>query len=145
MKTMEKINVTCIEQLVHGVARIEECEGTISFHRFTKEQQELYQSVSNDFYMKSFSTSGVSLEFDTDSEKLGLSVEISKGSSRTFFTHSIFVNGERIGELSGEIEDAIGNTQFCKEFRTVPYLNFIRTSCLKACHDLHYRVTKLNW
>ena len=117
MKTMEKINVTCIEQLVHGVARIEECEGTISFHRFTKEQQELYQSVSNDFYMKSFSTSGVSLEFDTDSEKLGLSVEISKGSSRTFFTHSIFVNGERIGELSGEIEDAIENTQFCKEFR----------------------------
>lgn len=113
---MQRLNIEQIKQIAHGVARIEEIDGRIAFYRFTKEQQELYKKVSSDFYMKSFSTSGVSLEFDTDSEHLGLAVAISKGSSRYFFTHSILVNGERIDELSGKIEREEEHVPFNKEF-----------------------------
>ncbi len=102
---MIKLNLGQIKLLAHGAARIEEHDGKISFFRFTKKQQELYKTVCADFYMKSFSTSGISLEFYTDSENLSLSVSVNKGSSRSFFTHSIFVNGNRIAELSGDIGD----------------------------------------
>ena len=114
---MKKLNIEQIKQLAHGVARVKQEEGKIGLYRFTKEQQELYKVVSADFYMKSFSTSGISLEFDTDSENLRLAVSICKGSSRYFFTHSIFVNGNRIGELSGEIEKDAEDVTFNKEFK----------------------------
>ena len=115
-REVQKLSLEQIKQIAHGVARIEEVDGRIALYRFTKEQQELYKEVSSDFYMKSFSTSGVSLEFDTDSERLGLAVSICKGSSRCFFTHSILVNGNRIGELSGEIESDAEHVPFSKEF-----------------------------
>ena len=113
---MQELNLEDIKKIVHGAARIENTGGKISFFRFTKEQQELYKNVCSDFFMKSFSTSGIGLEFDTDSENLSLSVLVDKGSSRSFFTHSIFVNSNRIGELSGNIGDN-QNVQFDKKFQ----------------------------
>ena len=71
---MKALSFEQIEKLAHGVARVEEGDGKISFFRFTKEQQDLYKNVCTDFFIKSFSTSGISLEFDTDSENLSLSV-----------------------------------------------------------------------
>ena len=100
---MKKLDFELIKKLTFGAARIEENDGKISFFRFTKEQQDIYKQASLDFYMKSFSTSGISLEFETDSDNFSLSVEVSKGSSRSFFTHSIFVDGEKVDELSGDI------------------------------------------
>ena len=94
-----------IKKLVLGAAYIEEGDGGISFFRFTREQQELYKNTCADFYMKNFATAGISLEFDTDSENLSLSFTVSKGSSRGYFTHSIFADGRRIGELSGDLGD----------------------------------------
>lgn len=118
MKNKYRLSFEQIKQIAHGVARVEEVDGRVELHRFTKEQQEMYKVASpNDYYIKSFSTSGISLEFDTDSEYMGLSVSVSKGSSRYFFTHSVFVNGNRIGELSGEIEKVMENIPFNKEFR----------------------------
>lgn len=113
---MQKLNFEQIKPLVHGAAEIEEKDGKIYLSRFTKEQQELYKTVSSDFYIKSHSTAGISLEFDTDSENLSLSVLVDKGSSRTFFTHSVFVNGKRMGKLSGDIGDS-ENVPFEKTFK----------------------------
>ena len=101
---MQQLTLEQIKQMTFGVASVNESDGKIVFNRFTDAQQDLYKKVSSDFYMKSFSTSGVCLEFYTNSEYLGLSVAISPGSSRRFFTHSIFVNGNRTDELSGKIE-----------------------------------------
>ncbi len=112
---MKKLHFEQIKDLVHGAVRVEEGDGLISFFRFTEEQQELYRVTSTDFYIKSFATSGISLEFDTDSENLLLSVVVSRGSSRTYFTHSLFVDGERVGELSGDIEQE-NNVPFSKSF-----------------------------
>ena len=111
-----KLNFEQIKALVHGAARIEEVEGRIDLHRFTKEQQDMYESVSEDFFIKSFATSNISLEFDTDSEMLGLEVSVKGGSSNCFFAHSILVDGERIGELSGTVESTVERTVFAKEF-----------------------------
>ncbi len=123
---MKALNFEQIKKLVHGAAYIEEGDGAISFFRFTKEQQELYKTVSQDFYTKCFATSGISLEFETDSENLGLSVSVTRGSSRTYFTHSIFVNGERIGELSGDI----GNTENAKFKKYFKLGVGIKTVCI---------------
>lgn len=100
---MLKLKFEEINSLFHGISRVEYCEDRILPIRFTLEQQELYKSVSKDFYKKSFATAGVSLEFETDSESLAFAVTVNPGSSRTFFTHSIFLNNKRIGELSGNI------------------------------------------
>lgn len=114
---MQQLTLEQIKQIAFGVANVKEADGKMVFNRFTEEQQELYKTISDDFYMKSFSTSGVSLEFHTNSEFLGLSVAISSGSSRRFFTHSIFVNGSRTDELSGKIEAGTKDTLFCKQFQ----------------------------
>ena len=100
---MKTLNFEQIKKLVHGAARIEEGDGEISFFRFSKAQEELYKNTSADFYTKTFATAGITLEFETDSENLKLKVLVSRGSSRTFFTHTVFINGERFDELSGNI------------------------------------------
>lgn len=112
---MKQLHFEQIKDLVHGAVRVEEGDGLISFFRFTEEQQELYRVTSRDFYIKSFATAGVSLEFDTDSENLFLSVEVGRGSSRTYFTHSLLVDGVRASELSGDI-GAEDNVPFSKSF-----------------------------
>ena len=104
-----------IKKLVHGAAYIEEGDGGISFFRFTKEQQELYKVTCKDFYIKTFATSGISLEFDTDSNNMRLAVLVNKGSSRTYFTHSILVDGKPFDELSGDIGEQ-ENVYFKKAF-----------------------------
>ena len=46
---MKALNLEQIKMLAHGVARVEkDDDGRILFHRFTKEQQELYRTVSDD-------------------------------------------------------------------------------------------------
>lgn len=112
---MTTLNFGQIKSLVHGVSRVEEGDGLISFFRFTREQQELYWVTSRDFYIKSYASSGISLEFDTNSKNLELSVVVSKGSSRTYFTHSVFVDGVRVGELSGDIGNG-DNVPYSKTF-----------------------------
>lgn len=105
-----------IKKIVRGAALVEEGDGKISFFRFTKEQQELYFASCKDFYMKSFATAGISLEFNTDSNNMRLAVSVNKGSSRTYFTHSILVDGKPFDELSGDIGEG-ENVPFKKTFR----------------------------
>ncbi len=100
-----KLDIEQIRSIVFGAVRVECIEDKICMYRFTEAQAELYKERSEDFYRKTFSTAGVILEFDTDSESLGLSVEVSGGTSRDFFVHSVFAGHKRVGELSGRIVD----------------------------------------
>lgn len=81
-----------IAAITFGAAYVDVNDGFFCFHRFTKEQEELYKSRSADFYKKSFATSGIRLIFETDSEKLLLKGSVSSGSSRTYYAADIFVN-----------------------------------------------------
>jgi len=77
-------------------------QDAVRLHRFTTEQEKLYESINAENFARSFATAGVVLEFDTDSARLSLAVRCFKGSSRHWFVHSVFVDGRRIGELRGK-------------------------------------------
>ena len=94
-----KLTTEQISSIAKGAVRVSEYNGMTCLYRFTEEQEALYKERSDDFYGKSFSTAGISLEFTTDSSTLSMEVEVSSGSSRKFFEHSIFVNGEKYSSL----------------------------------------------
>lgn len=97
-----KLTLDQISAITRGAVRIEERDDKICFFRFTKEQEELYKVTNADFYKKSFATSGIILEFITDSRTLSMETEVSSGSSRKFFEHSIYVDGKRYASLGCE-------------------------------------------
>ena len=103
-----KLTTEQISSIAKGVVRTYEENGMVFLCRFTKEQEELYRVRSEDFYKKSFATSGVTLEFITDSTTLELEVNIGFGSSRFFFEHSIFVDGKFYASL-GSKGQTLGN------------------------------------
>ena len=113
-----KLNLSQIKNITLGVSRIEENDNGIHFYRFTKEQEDLYRDLdlglykkhSKSPYAKTFSTSGVQMRFRTNSQGLLLNVDVSKGSSRRYFSIEVFVNGKRLdviknfseGEMVGD-------------------------------------------
>ncbi|MBE6960669.1 MAG: SGNH/GDSL hydrolase family protein [Ruminococcaceae bacterium] len=98
-----KLTTEQITSAARGVSYVSEENKMVRFHRFTREQEELYSTTSPEFYAKAFATAGVVLEFDTDSRNMALSVAVRKGSSRPFFVHSIFVNDQPVGRLEGDL------------------------------------------
>lgn len=87
--------------LTRGAAFCEQAEDGIHFHRFTQEQEALYEAHERtDFYKKALTTAGVRLDFVTDSRTLSLDAVSYYGfSSHTYphFSFSVLCNGERIG------------------------------------------------
>ena len=88
-----KLTFEQIKAITKGAVLVEEVDGAIQFHRFNQAQEELYRQTSADFYKKSFATSGIRLEFTTDSPTLSLEVSARAASSRAYFSLDIAVNG----------------------------------------------------
>ena len=99
-----------IKEISLGAVRVLDDGEKINFCRFTEAQAELYKNRRSDFYMKSFSTSGVRLYFKTDSKNLCLDIFTEDGSSRNFFSLDVFVNGKMLGCIDNfsEIELPMG-------------------------------------
>lgn len=93
------LNLSQIRDITTGAVRIEEIDNGIHFYRFTQQQEKLYKNRSDDFYKKTFATSGVQMRFQTNSQTLFLRTEITSGSSRTYFAFNVFVNGVKIDAL----------------------------------------------
>ncbi|MBE6933794.1 MAG: SGNH/GDSL hydrolase family protein [Ruminococcaceae bacterium] len=132
------LNLSQIRDITTGAVRIEEIDNGIHFYRFTKQQEELYKNRSNDFYTKTFATSGIKICFHTNSQTLFLRTEITGGSSRSYFAFDVFVNGVKIdtldnfsdidipqnyttlnfplGEFSKEFDLGIGEKEVCVYF-----------------------------
>lgn len=98
------LNYKQITDITFGASYIEQTNGKIIFHRFTKEEEELYKSAEYNFYKKAFANSCITLEFSTDSSSLYIKSHITPRSSRTFFSHDIFVNDKLCGVLNGKFE-----------------------------------------
>ena len=94
-----------IKNITFGAAYLDTVNEKTVFHRFTKEQEALYETISENFYNKSFATSCIRLEFETDSSYLFIKVQIKPRSSRRFYSHDIFVNETLCGTLSGVFEN----------------------------------------
>ncbi len=104
-----------IKSITLGAAYIELIDGKTVFHRFTKEQEALYRTVSDNFYNKTFSTSCVRLEFETNSSNLYIKTQVTPRSSRTFYSHDVFVDGKLCGTLDGNLCEKATST-VSKEF-----------------------------
>ena len=94
-----KLTTEQIISIVCGAVRTCEEDGLVRLFRFTEEQEALYKTVSPEFYAKSLSSAGMRLSFRTDSQQLFLKVVTGQGSSRSFFSYDVFVNGEAVGYL----------------------------------------------
>jgi hypothetical protein len=106
MEVSMKLTLEQIRAVAQGVARVEPAGECIGLFRFTKEQEETYREKSwPSFHARTFATAGISLEFDTDSENLHLSVKVHTACGYRWFVHSIFVNDCRIGEVSGFVPE----------------------------------------
>lgn len=97
---MLKFNLSQIQSITSGAVRVTHEEQGFHFYRFTKEQELLYKERDEDFYGKTFAASGVQLRFQTDSDYVFLSADITKRSSRSYFCLEVFSNGTRIGAMN---------------------------------------------
>lgn len=131
-----KLNFNQIQKIVTGAARIEEENGTIKLFRFTNEQEEMYKSRHNDYYMRSFCTAGIKLLFKTDSNNLTLKITATPRYTRSYFSLDVFVNGEPYGyidnfsdtDLSANYTELkFGDSVFEKSFQ---FDNGVKTICV---------------
>ena len=106
-----KLGLNEIASLSCGAAYTEIISGAVVFHRFSREQEEVYRTVSpDDFFVKAHGTAGVKLAFTTDSTSLTLAVRCEKASSRLYFSHDVKVDGKLIGSLANfKDEDMTGD------------------------------------
>ena len=95
-----------IKSITLGAAYVDFTDGKTVFHRFTKEQENLYKTVSENFYNKTFATSCIRLEFETDASALFIKTQITPRSSRTYYSHDVFVDGNIRGTLNGSLNNA---------------------------------------
>lgn len=94
-----KLDISQIKSITCGAVEIVQQHDGFHFHRFTREQEELYKERRADFYEKAFATSGITFRFRTNSRRLSITTVVSPGSSRRYFAFDIFVNGKRLGSL----------------------------------------------
>ena len=111
-----KLSYDQICSIALGTVRIEQKDNEICFFRFTEAEQKMYKKRREESWLRSFATAGIRLEFDTDSSFLSFEAEVRPSTSRRFFDHSIFVNSERIGEISGELADGVQSIHVQKQF-----------------------------
>lgn len=100
-----KLDFEQIRAVALGAEEIVQEEKGIHLHRFSSRQRELYRHTNEDFYRKSFATSGIKLQFLTDSQKLNLDVTVSSASSRSYFSIDVFVDGKMIGSIDNLTDD----------------------------------------
>ncbi len=102
---MRKLSFDEILAATTGAVHVCENEGGVRFYRFTEEEETLYRERKSDpyfstLYPKTYATAGVKLSFRTDSRRLSLAVLASSGgSSRTYFSLDVLVNGARVGSI----------------------------------------------
>lgn len=93
-----KLNIHQIRDITCGAVRVEEKKDGFRFYRFTKEQESLYEKLrQKDLYIKTFATSGICFRFKTDSKTFAFRGVSSKGSTRSYFSFELFVNGKKAG------------------------------------------------
>ena len=112
-----KLTLNDIKSITNGAVRVTEENGCFEFYRFTEEQEKMYETRSADFWRKTFSTSGITLRFATDSKTLKLDVCTEKSSSRLYYAFDLAVNGKVIDSLKNYDESDLQ-----KNYTTTPCL-----------------------
>ena len=100
------LNVDQIRSITSGAEEITLETDGFHFQRFSAVQRELYVETSpEDFYRKTFASSGVRMQFATDSRSLKMDLGVTSASSRSYFAVDVTVNGELIGSVDNLTDD----------------------------------------
>ena len=105
-----KLTFEQLKAVTTGAAEVFEENGQVRFHRFTREQNDLYRNTvkwfdpdgegsRKEFHERSLSTAGVKLSFRTNSAALTLKTEVTRGTTATFFAFDLCVDGVRVDSL----------------------------------------------
>lgn len=94
-----KLTYSQIKSCTSGAVSVEQETDGIHFYRFTREQEDLYHARKEDFYNKTFYSSGIGLRFQTDSRSLFIKVDLSYVNSRSYFALEILKDNKRIDTL----------------------------------------------
>lgn len=103
-----KLTLEQIRSITWGAVDVSEEDGLVHFYRFSKAQMEMYRQQNLDFYQKAHATAGVKLKFKTNSEHLSLKIQTKPGSSRTFFSLDVFVDGKLLGAIINDENGDLG-------------------------------------
>ena len=102
-----KLSLDQIKSITFGAVRVEEEADGIHFYRFTKEQEELYRTMrEKSLLVKTFATSGICFRFRTDSAILSFCGQTTPGSTRSYFSFELFVDGEKIGGVDNFVPES---------------------------------------
>ena len=101
-----KLDLAQISEITFGAEAVTAETDGFHFQRFSAAQRELYAETSpEDFYRKTFATSGIRLQFSTDSRKLKLDIAVTSASSRSYFSVDVFTNGVMVDSLDNLTDD----------------------------------------
>lgn len=91
-----------LKRITFGAASIDENHDTFSFHRFTREQTELYSKHKLDMLQKTFSTAGIRFSFYTNATAIHFDYRMAIASSRTFGWFDVYEDGILTAHFGGE-------------------------------------------
>lgn len=111
-----KLDFATIKAITCGADRVELIDGYCNFFRFNENETEKYKNRNDDFYRKSFATSGITLRFKTNSTTLSLDVLTEQASTRTFFALDVFVNGLYHDSLQNFCDEEMKDNYPANEF-----------------------------
>lgn len=105
-----KLNFEQIRSVTLGAVSLEQTDGGIRFHRFSKAEENLYIPRAG-LHVKLFAPAGIRLEFETDASALELSVNAYEITSRSYFRVDVLKNDEMLGGIQNFPED-VKNGQY---------------------------------
>lgn len=94
-----------LKNITTGAVSVTKENDGFHFHRFSEGEEAFYKVYNSDFYRKTFSTSGVKLELETDASELYINVDINRSSSRTYFAFDLYVDGKYSDSLKNFTEE----------------------------------------
>lgn len=97
-----KLTLDDIRKITFGTVAVDESFGAFSFHRFTKEQAELYVKRNIDHFNKTFASAGVRFAFRTDASHMSFDYKFAFGSSRMYGWFDAYENDILIAHIGGE-------------------------------------------
>ena len=87
------LNCDQLTAVTRGALRIEENNGSYTFHRFTVAQEEFYKRTRSEFYKKALSPASVRLDFTTDASEISFDYSVKVSASRTWFYFDVYKDG----------------------------------------------------
>lgn len=96
-----KLTPDTLAALAHGAVGVENKQGSVRFCRFTEAEMKFYEACGNEgFRLKSFTSAGVKLMFQTDSTSLFLKIDVPFVTSRSYFAVDVCADRRLVGSIN---------------------------------------------